>query len=145
MLILGYGLMHAWRHILRLVDFMLTLQCTKSRAVLGNLCLAKGTWRVVTVKDEARGMERKVMMDGGDIGSFEMCGRVVQLVLAKDVYIPFSSFLLPFFSSSISLFHPYFLLFSLLPLSIFLSPPLPSLFTPLYYFVIHSTAHYYDT
>ena len=65
---LGYGLMRAWRHIRRLVDFMLTLQGTKSREVVGNLCLAKGTWRVLTVKDEAAGMERKVTMDGGDIG-----------------------------------------------------------------------------
>ena len=143
--------MRAWRHIHRLVDFMLTLQCTKSRAVLGNLCLAKGTWRVVTVKDEATGMERKVTMDGGDTGSFEMCDRVVQLVLAKDVYVPFSSSLLLIFSSSsISLFHPYFLLFSLLPLSVFLSHPLPSKFSlhrPLLfrYPFYRSLLIYYDT
>ena len=144
---LGYGLMRARRHVHRLVDFMSTLQGTKPKVVAGNLCLAKGTWRVLIVKDEATGMEREVTMDGGDIGSFEMCDPVVQLVLAKNVYVPFSSFLLLLFSSSsISLFHPYFLLlFSLLPLSVFLSHPLPSLFTALYYFVIRSTAHYYHT
>ena len=39
----GYGLMRAWRPIRRLVDFMLTFRGTKSKAVVGNLCLAKGS------------------------------------------------------------------------------------------------------
>ena len=50
-------------------------------------------WRDVTVKHEATGVERKVTMDGGDIGSFKACDRVVQLVLTKDAYVRFSSFL----------------------------------------------------
>ncbi|EDR00220.1 uncharacterized protein LACBIDRAFT_334347 [Laccaria bicolor S238N-H82] len=49
---LGYGLMCAWRHVHRLVNFMSTLQGTKAKAVVDNLCLAKGTWRVMTFKDE---------------------------------------------------------------------------------------------
>ncbi|EDR00228.1 uncharacterized protein LACBIDRAFT_314647 [Laccaria bicolor S238N-H82] len=81
---LGYGLMRTRRHVHRLVNFMSTLQGTKAKAVVGNPCLAKGTRRVVTVKVEVTGVERKVTMDGEDIGFFEVCDRVVQLVLAKD-------------------------------------------------------------
>ncbi|EDR00195.1 uncharacterized protein LACBIDRAFT_314571 [Laccaria bicolor S238N-H82] len=81
---LGSGLMRARRHVHRLADFMSMLQGTKPKAVVGNPCLARGTRMVVTVKDEVTGVERKVTMDGGDIGSFEACDRVVQLVLAKD-------------------------------------------------------------
>ncbi|EDR00213.1 uncharacterized protein LACBIDRAFT_334333 [Laccaria bicolor S238N-H82] len=81
---LGYGLMCARRHVHRLADLMSTLQGMKPKAVAGNPCLAKGTRRVVIVKDEVTGEERKVTMDGGDIGSFEACVRVVQFVLAKD-------------------------------------------------------------
>ena len=117
-LYLGYGLMRAQRHVHRLVDFMSTLQGIKPKEVVGNPCLAKGTWQEVNVKDEVMGVERKVTMDGGDIGSFEACDRVVQLVLAKDPYVSFSS------SPSTSLFN------SFLP-SVFLSHPPPSLFTPL--------------
>ena len=32
----------------------------------------------MNVKDEATGVERKMTMDGGDIGSFEVCDRVVE-------------------------------------------------------------------
>jgi guanosine-diphosphatase len=119
---LGYGLMRARRHVHRLVDFMSTLQGTKPKAVVGNPCLAKGTQRVVNVKDEATGVERKVTMDGGDIGSFEACDRVVQLVLAKDAYVRFSSFLSLFFL--LILFS--ILLFSLHP------PPFPLLSPPFF-------------
>ena len=90
---LGYGLMRARRHVHRLVDFMSTLQGTKPKEVVENPYLAKGTRRVVNIKDEAMGMERKVTMDVGNIGSFEACDRVVQLILAKDAYV---RFLLPF-------------------------------------------------
>ena len=85
--ILGYGLKHARTHILRLVDFMSMLQGAKLEAVVGNPCLAKRPRRVVNIKDAATGVERKVTVDGGDIGSFEACNRVVQLVLARDAYV----------------------------------------------------------
>ena len=96
---------------------------------MGNPCLAKGTRRVVSVKDGATGVERKVTMDGGDIGSFEVCDRVVQLVLAKDAYVRFSSFLFPFFSSFFSLPFLSLLLNSILPL-FFLPPTPPFSFLP---------------
>ena len=121
---LGYGLMRARRHIHKLVDFMSTLQGTKPKEVVGNPCLAKGTRREVTVKDEATGVERKVTMDGGDIGSFEACDRVVQLVLAKDAYVSFSS------SLSTSLFRSFL---PSVPLLLSLSPsllPCPCSFFP---------------
>jgi len=89
--------------------------------VVGNPCLAKGTRRVVNVKDELTGVERKATVDGGDIGSFEACDRVVQLVLAKDAYVRFSSFLSLFFllllSFSLPSFFSSFLPSSSLPLS----------------------------
>jgi len=135
---LGYGLMRARRHVHRLVDFMSTLQDTKPKAVVGNPCLAKGTRRVVDVKDEVTGVERKVTMDGGDIGSFQACDRVVQLVLAKDAYVRFTSFLSLCFSSFFTSSSPCLFLFSILlpfhlPFSLFLpsSHPLPSPFFPL--------------
>ena len=51
--------MRARRHVHRLVDFMSTLQGTKPKEVVENPYLAKGTRRVVNIKDEAMGMERK--------------------------------------------------------------------------------------
>jgi len=124
----GMGLMRARRHVHRLVDFMSTLQGTKPKTVVGNPCLAKGTRRVVNVKDELTGVERKATVDGEDIGSFEACDRVVQLVLAKDAYVRFSSFLSPFFSSFFSLPFLSLLLVSILPL--FFPSPHPSLLSP---------------
>lgn len=54
---------------------------------MGNPCLAKGTHRVVEVVDEHTRVAKNVTMDGDDIGSFEACNRIVQLVLAKDAYV----------------------------------------------------------
>jgi guanosine-diphosphatase len=93
---LGYGLMRARRHVHSLVDFMASIRATppsekeKKEGVVGNPCLAKGMRRVVEVVDEHTGVARNVTMDGDDIGSFEACDRIVQLVLAKDSYV-FSS------------------------------------------------------
>ena len=140
---LGYGLMRVRRHVHRLVNFMSTLQATKPKEVVGNPCLAKSTWRVVTVKGEATGVERKVTMGVGDIGSFEACDRVVQLILAKDAYLRFSSFFSLLLSSFISLFYPSFLLFSPFPSSsLHLSHPSPFLFPcPCHFFPFSLLIH----
>jgi guanosine-diphosphatase len=99
---LGYGLMRARQSVHRLVEFMDSLRGSGGSGnggsspgggavsvegfgqVIGNPCLAKGTRRVVDVEDERTGDKRKVVMAGEDIGSFEACNRVIELVLAKD-------------------------------------------------------------
>jgi guanosine-diphosphatase len=85
---LGYGLMHARLSVHMLIDFMNSLRSTKQAKddVVGNPCLSEGMTRVVKLLDE-RGDERNVTMDGSDIGGFEACNRVVQLVMAKDSYV----------------------------------------------------------
>ena len=89
---LGYGLMRARKHVHGLVDFMASIRVpsTKetSQGIVGNPCLAKGMRRVVEVDDDdVDGGKRNVTMDGEEIGSFEACDRIVQLVLAKDAYV----------------------------------------------------------
>lgn len=92
---LGYGLMRARKHVHGLVDFMassIRVPTVKesSQGIVGNPCLARGMRRVVEVDDDDNGKKRNVTMDGDEIGSFEACDRIVQLVLAKDAYVPFS-------------------------------------------------------
>ncbi|KDR83183.1 hypothetical protein GALMADRAFT_239021 [Galerina marginata CBS 339.88] len=85
---LGYGLMRARKHVHNLVDFMASLREVEGKAeaegIVGNPCLARGTRRVVEITDEISGTKRNVTMDGEEIGSFEACDRIIQLVLAKD-------------------------------------------------------------
>ncbi|KAF8628508.1 hypothetical protein AX15_003854 [Amanita polypyramis BW_CC] len=84
---LGYGLMRARMHVHRLVDFMSSLRASGSKDggnLVGNPCLAKGTRRTVKITEEKTGEERNVTMGGEDVGSFEGCNRLMQLVLAKD-------------------------------------------------------------
>jgi guanosine-diphosphatase len=85
---LGYGLMRARRHVHSLVDFMASLRVAsakeKTEGIIGNPCLARGTRRVVEITDETTQEKRNVTMDGEEIGSFEACDRIVELVLAKD-------------------------------------------------------------
>lgn len=85
---LGYGLMQARLHVHSLVEFMASIRTQspkeKAEGIIGNPCLARGTRRVVEIVDEATDTKRKVIMDGEQIGSFEACDRIVQLVLAKD-------------------------------------------------------------
>ncbi|EDQ98904.1 uncharacterized protein LACBIDRAFT_318551 [Laccaria bicolor S238N-H82] len=70
---LGYGLMRARRHVHRLADLMSTLQGMKPKAVAGNPCLAKGTQRVVIVKDEMTGKERKLVLAKDTICELKPC------------------------------------------------------------------------
>ncbi|KXN83371.1 putative guanosine-diphosphatase [Leucoagaricus sp. SymC.cos] len=86
---LGYGLMRARRHVHKLVDFMSSIRIAPSNKetehnFVGNPCLAKGTRRIVEFDNGATVTSRNVTMDGDDIGSFEACDRIIQLVLAKD-------------------------------------------------------------
>ncbi|KAF8887089.1 nucleoside phosphatase family-domain-containing protein [Infundibulicybe gibba] len=84
---LGYGLMRARKHVHMLVDFMTSIRKTSDALVpdvIGNPCLARGTRKVVEI-DEKSQTKRNVTMDGEEIGSFDACDRVVQLVMAKDV------------------------------------------------------------
>ncbi|KAM6489986.1 GDA1/CD39 (nucleoside phosphatase) family domain containing protein [Amanita muscaria] len=81
---LGYGLMSARRHVHRLVEFMDSLRGGKENSIVGNPCLSKGTRRRVEVADERTGEKKNVTMAGEDVGSFDGCSRLMQLVLAKD-------------------------------------------------------------
>lgn len=87
---LGYGLMEARKSVHRLVDFM-AFGRPGADAEVANPCLAKGTTRVVEVEDEQRRPKRNVTMIGADVGSFEACNRVVEIVMAKDECVFFSS------------------------------------------------------
>ena len=110
---LGYGLMRARKHVHSLVDFMASIRVpsTKesSQGIVGNPCLARGMRRVVEVDDhDKKDVKRNVTMDGEEIGSFEACDRIVQLVLAKDAYVFFISNIFVFihahiFSESVKL------------------------------------------
>ena len=93
---LGYGLMRARRHVHQLVEFMDSIRASDREGkgkgkvgdhVIGNPCLARGTRRVVEVTDERTGEQRKVTMDGEEVGSFEGCKRIIELVMAKDAYV----------------------------------------------------------
>jgi len=98
---LGYGLMRARKSVHRLVDFRASLQdSSPSTPIAGadaaevveiaNPCLARGTSRVVEV--EVAGSEpavtRKVNMVGKDVGDFEACNDIMQLIMAKDAACP---------------------------------------------------------
>ena len=93
---LGYGLMQARKSVHRLVEFVSTFYPDQGRGEgsnareVANPCLAKGTTRVVqldAVKDSE--VARNVTMVGKDIGSYEGCKRVIELVMAKDALVFF--------------------------------------------------------
>lgn len=86
---LGYGLMSARKSVHRLVEFMATYNtggdASSSETEIPNPCLFKGGKRVVELDATRNGeVKRNVTMVGGDVGSFEACNRVVELVMAKD-------------------------------------------------------------
>lgn len=86
---LGYGLMSARKSIHRLVEFMHTLnfaagETEEHMSAVHNPCLAAGTKRDIELPIGPNRELRNVTMDGADIGSFEACRRVVELVMAKD-------------------------------------------------------------
>jgi guanosine-diphosphatase len=78
---LGYGLKEARRSIHRLTQFMSKFNKEPQHTTLSeiaNPCLSRGTSKTVDLEDGP------VMMTGADVGSFEGCRRVVELVMAKD-------------------------------------------------------------
>ncbi|KZS99190.1 nucleoside phosphatase GDA1/CD39 [Sistotremastrum niveocremeum HHB9708] len=87
---LGYGLMAARGSVHRLVEFMATVRLSANEDAdevddrVANPCLSRGTTRVIEVKTGVSSVLRNVTMTGADIGSYEGCRRVVELVLAKD-------------------------------------------------------------
>lgn len=90
---LGYGLMRARKSVHRLVDFVAGFQHVKngSDGRVANPCLAKGTQRIVEVEDDRSPRKENVTMVGADVGSYDGCNRVMELVMAKDSYVsPFS-------------------------------------------------------
>ncbi|TDL22138.1 hypothetical protein BD410DRAFT_788834 [Rickenella mellea] len=91
---LGYGLMRARKNVHRLVEFMWNFHHKpeqsdtnhKEAGEIANPCLARGTKRVVEVEGAvgAEGVTKNVTMSGKDVGGYEACNRIVELVLAKD-------------------------------------------------------------
>ena len=88
---LGYGLMRARKSVHRLVDFMAAARTSSSSDAapveIGNPCLAQGTKRVVQIDGDGSSSAKNVTMIGEDIGSFEACNRIMQLIMAKDTYV----------------------------------------------------------
>ncbi|KAH8823691.1 nucleoside phosphatase family-domain-containing protein [Flagelloscypha sp. PMI_526] len=85
---LGYGLMSARESIHQLVTFMHEMRDPPSEPSsqvpkIANPCLARSLTRTITL-DKDTPKERKVLMDGADIGSFDSCLKLVELVLAKN-------------------------------------------------------------
>jgi guanosine-diphosphatase len=84
---LGYGLMRARKSVHHLVDYMASRRNAGPDAEIANPCLARGTRRVVEVEVGGSAdatATKKVTMIGGDVGGFEACNRIVQLMMAKD-------------------------------------------------------------
>ncbi|KAF8650978.1 hypothetical protein AX16_004993 [Volvariella volvacea WC 439] len=95
---LGYGLMKARDHVHKLVEFMDSIRVgsmghtagngnvegAENLRIVGNPCLAQGTRKTVKIVDERTGETRSILMDGEQIGGFEACDRIIQLVMAKD-------------------------------------------------------------
>lgn len=80
---LGYGLMRARKSVHRLVGFMDSIRANGAGKEIGNPCLSRGTSRVIELED-SDGKAKNVTMVGEEVGGFEACNRVMQLVMAKD-------------------------------------------------------------
>lgn len=85
---LGYGLMRARRSVHNLVGFMWEFshpgEGEMKSTEVANACLNRGSRRVVELEGISGGNARNATMIGADIGSFESCKRVLELVMAKD-------------------------------------------------------------
>ncbi|PSR72295.1 hypothetical protein PHLCEN_2v11887 [Hermanssonia centrifuga] len=79
----GFGLNSARTKIHHLVESMASVEGQMAHeGTIANPCLAKGTTQVVETLWERK--SKKINMMGDDVGSFEACNRIVELVLAKD-------------------------------------------------------------
>ncbi|KAG8862498.1 Guanosine-diphosphatase [Tulasnella sp. 330] len=99
---LGYGLMRARRSVHNLVAFMWDFRLDGSPNAssgptsigsedksaqapsIPNPCLAKGTRRKVTLDGGKWKEGFNATMSGEDVGSFDHCNRIIELVMAKD-------------------------------------------------------------
>lgn len=85
---LGYGLMRARRSVHNLVGFMWEFshpgEGDLKSAEVSNACLNRGSKRIVELEGVSGGKARNASMYGADVGSFESCKRVLELVMAKD-------------------------------------------------------------
>ncbi|KAG9076024.1 Guanosine-diphosphatase [Ceratobasidium sp. 370] len=85
---LGYGLMQARRSVHNLVGFMWEFthpgEGDLMKAQVTNACLNKGSTRLVELEGLSGGQPRNATMVGADVGSFQACKRVLELVMAKD-------------------------------------------------------------
>lgn len=98
---LGYGLMRARRSVHNLVGFMWDFRLDGHHATPGSIgsgnddaepeipnpCLSQGTKRKVKLDGGKWSDGFNATMSGADVGSFENCNRVVELVMAKDAYV----------------------------------------------------------
>ena len=85
---LGYGLKSARESVHRLVEFMDGLRAARTSGEgellrVANPCLAQKTQKEVDIP-LGDGSKVRVLMAGEDVGSFEACNRVLELVMAKD-------------------------------------------------------------
>ena len=78
---LGYGLMSARKSTHKLIHFMSTLTAPSSSNITYNPCINFGQKKAI---DDVPVDGQSIVMSGADIGSFDACRRVVELVLAKD-------------------------------------------------------------
>lgn len=88
---LGYGLMRARARVHRVVEFMSSFsnnaqQHNDTIAQVSNPCISRGMSRIIEVDTGRSGetVKKTFTMTGGEIGSWEACNRVLELVLAKD-------------------------------------------------------------
>ncbi|GJJ15956.1 hypothetical protein Clacol_010235 [Clathrus columnatus] len=85
---LGYGLMQARQSVHRLVEFLSPEPKPGQDPSIPNACLVRDSDREVEIVDPKADPEvtpnRKVVMTGADVGSFEGCKRIMELVMAKD-------------------------------------------------------------
>lgn len=89
---LGYGLMRARGRVHRVVEFMNSFLHPATRLghdddeTIYNPCIARGMKRRIEVDIGRDGVARtkNVTMAGADVGNWEACNRVLELVLAKD-------------------------------------------------------------
>jgi guanosine-diphosphatase len=89
---LGYGLNEARKSIHNLVEFMASYRANvKEKGAtagyrISNPCLSKGTTREVNITHSDT--QKTVLMEGTDIGSFDSCKKIIEIVLDKDAPCP---------------------------------------------------------
>jgi len=82
---LNYGLMAARKSVHRLVHFMasITNKGPEPGPEIANPCISQGTSKTLTLALEGDDTTT-VMMSGNEVGNFEGCRRLIELVMAKD-------------------------------------------------------------